>query len=581
MTQTKPLPRGIVWLLRGLWFVVAHLPLGVIRWGSRLLFKSGHKRFLHALKDPRQSQINRLMDILHDNRDTDFGRRHAFLSIDSVEAYQRQVPIRGYPDFESDIHRMLQGESSVLVNAPVTFFARSSGTTGAAKYIPVTEAYLNEMRAVRGLWSRAITQIFPGLVRGHFLTMHSPGIEGYSPMGVPFGSITVAMGGAREDKVDALLQGIPHGIFTVQDFDSKYYLVLRAALDRNISLAGALNPSTLLILFQRLGQWHAQLAQDLEQGEVNPPKPVDAKIMALMTSSQQPRPHVAKLLRQSFARHGLVKPAEVWPKLTGLMCWKGGSAPFYLQKLRAYVDDMPIMDYGYAASEGAFTVVEDTGDGRGLVGVHGHFLEFIPEAQYGRPNPQALLVDQLQQGQRYAVIITAANGLYRYDIGDIVEVADMYNGHPRLRFMHKTGATLSLTGEKVSEAHVVTAVGEAQERSGLSLHGFLVSAQLADPSYYIVVGEHDPVSPQQLKDFLQAFDHALQRHNIEYAAKRDSQRLGPPRLRSAPSGRFEGLRSQRVADGAPDAHVKVPHLWRDISIVDKIAEGGEITLETP
>ena len=55
-------------------------------------------------------------------------------------------------------------------------------------------------------------------------------------------------------------------------------------------------------------------------------------------------------------------------------------------------------------------------------------------------------------------------------------------------------------------------------------------------------------------------DQALCNLNIEYAAKRESQRLGAPIVRRVAAGSYEALRQRRVSEGAPEAQVKIPHL---------------------
>lgn len=580
MSQSSSLPAWLILIIRTLWKFAALLPAGLIRAGARFLFRKNYALHQQASKNPRATQEQHLLKVLQQNRDTVFGREHSFLRIDSVKSFQQQVPIRSYDDFAPYIQRMLQGESAVLVNEALTFFARSSGTTGAAKYIPVTESYLEEMRAVRLMWMRSIALVFPGLVKGLFLTMHSPGIEGHSASGVPFGSITVAMAGEKKDALGEAFDGIPASIFTIKDFDSKYYVLLRAALDRPISLVGAMNPSTLLILFQRLSDWAETLAEDLENGRISPPNPVDQAVLKDMHRSTIKRPKMARRLRQSLARHGFVKAREVWPELCGVLCWKGGSAGFYLDKLRPYIGDLPVMDYGYAASEGAFNIVEDAGAGCGVVGVEGHFLEFIPEERYGKADAPALLVDELEAGKRYAVIITAANGLFRYDIGDMIEVCDFAQNLPRVRFVHKSGQVISLTGEKVSEAQIVQAITDAQQHASVQLDGFLVTAKLADPSFYILAAESQVLSTSEIQNLLDAFDQDLQLGNIEYQAKRASQRLGPPRFVRCNQGAFSQLRHAGLRKGASDAQIKTPHLWNDVNVLDKVCDNPAAQLET-
>jgi len=576
----NPLPRPAVWALRAVWALARLLPPGLVRAGGRALFSKSYGRLVAAAADPRGAQRARLREILERNRNTEFGRRYDFPTIRDFDRYRARVPIHTYDDLEPYISRMIDGEQNVLVSDPVTFFARTSGTTGSPKHIPITDSFVNEFRAGRRVWSRAVSQAFPGLVRGHLLTVHAAGVEGRTPAGVPYGSITVALAGGREEEIDNPLEGIPRGIFRLADFETKYYLTLRAALDVPISLIGALNPSTLYVLCQRLSAWGDRLAKDVATGAITPPGEVPDPLLARLHRRARPRPKVAARLWRSLDAHGLVRPVDVWPRLCGALAWKGGSAPFYLDKLQPYLADLDVMDYGYVATEGNFNIVQDAGDGRGVVGVVGHALEFVPEAAHGDPAAETKLVDELEVGQRYAIIITGSHGLYRYDINDIVEVMGRDGGLPQIRFVHKGGNMISMTGEKVGEAHVLAAARAAFAEVRLEPNGFLVTARLVDPPHYCLALEAPAEAPEaQLRALLRSFDAQLGRVNIEYAAKRESLRLAPPRLLQVAEGAFVGLLARRIEAGAPDAHAKLPHLWRDPAVLDELGAAQELSLE--
>jgi hypothetical protein len=53
-------------------------------------------------------------------------------------------------------------------------------------------------------------------------------------------------------------------------------------------------------------------------------------------------------------------------------------------------------------------------------------------------------------------------------------------------------------------------------------------------------------------------DARLQAINVEYASKRETGRLGAPRLFRLPAGRIAGYKRWRVGQGAPEAQVKDP-----------------------
>ena len=67
------------------------------------------------------------------------------------------------------------------------------------------------------------------------------------------------------------------------------------------------------------------------------------------------------------------------------------------------------------------------------------------------------------------------------------------------------------------------------------------------------------------------------RQNMEYEAKRESQRLGPPVVKRVAAGSYQELRQQRVAEGAPEAQVKIPQLSPNMRFGDQLTVLDEIT----
>jgi hypothetical protein len=137
---------------------------------------------------------------------------------------------------------------------------------------------------------------------------------------------------------------------------------------------------------------------------------------------------------------------------------------------------------------------------------------------------------------------------------------------------------ISITGEKVGEAHVVAAVDSALSFASVEAKGFLVTARLEDPPYYCVAIELEhSVDDARLQILRDACDRGLRKVNIEYDTKRGSQRLAALRLLLTSPGVFEQLRVQRVREGAPEAHVKIPHLWRDAHVLEQLGITAEVS----
>jgi hypothetical protein len=97
------------------------------------------------MNDPVTAQHTVLQDLLASGQNTEFGREHKFSYIQSLADYKKRIRIREYDDLKPYIERMMQGEENVLWNTPVTWFAKSSGTTSEkSKFIPVSDESLKK-----------------------------------------------------------------------------------------------------------------------------------------------------------------------------------------------------------------------------------------------------------------------------------------------------------------------------------------------------------------------------------------------------------------------------------------------------
>jgi len=554
-------------LVKGFFFYTTYLlSYRQFRAGVRLLFRRPWERFRQACRDPAAVQRAMLQELLERARDTEFGRAHGFARIRSLDDYRRAVPVASYDAFEPLIERIGRGERNILTAEPVVYFARTSGTTGRAKNIPCTPRYLEDFRRAQRVWYRSFALSFPGMIKGNPLTVVSNRIECRTAAGIPCGSLSRPLTFRESELADRVVI-IPRDTFLIEDFNSKYYTLLRLAVDNRISTIAAVNPSTIVMFAKKLAQFAPRFVRDIRDGTLSREIDIPAELRRRIQGMLRPHPRRARELEALMNRHGELRPKDAWPMLCGLACWKGGSADFYLGQFGRYFGDRPVLEMGYIASEGHFSIPLDTGSNDGVFSVQSQFCEFIPErerdARPGDPFPPTLTADQLEAGQRYFVVVTGSHGLYRYDMNDVVEVTGFFERTPKIRFVHKGGTVLSITGEKVTETQLVAAVTAAAAEEGLSLEGFSATLRLSDPPRYLLAVESaEPLTDEAAAKLTAAFDRLLCRHNLEYEQKRASERLGPPQILLLAPGAFERYRAERVRQGAPDAHIKPPHVFR-------------------
>ena len=108
------------------------------------------------MNDAVTAQFNVWQDLIVAGQYTEFGRQYNFSYLQSLKDYKRHIPVHDYEDLKPYIERMMQGEDNILWNTPVTWFAKSSGTTSdRSKFIPVSEESLkdNHYRASKDVLS--------------------------------------------------------------------------------------------------------------------------------------------------------------------------------------------------------------------------------------------------------------------------------------------------------------------------------------------------------------------------------------------------------------------------------------------
>jgi hypothetical protein len=528
---------------------------------------------------PAEAQWEKLAEICGRNADTDFGRKHGFERVRSVADYRAAVPANTYDTLSPWIDRVTAGEENVLTADKALMFATTSGTTGAAKYIPVTPSYLQEYSHGIHVHTYRLFADFPGLLEGRVLVSSSNDEEGRTSGGIPYGAISGYLARTQPGVLRRYFV-LPFAICRVKDIDAKYYLTLRHSLAVDIRGIITPNPSSLLLLAQTMADHADELIEDIRRGTVNPAY-LPAGAHPSLTANLTPDPRRAADLAACVRGAGRLTPAEAWPHLRAMSCWKGGTMPLYLRKLPDHFGDKPVRDLGYMASEGRGATPLVNSGAAGVLNVSSHFFEFVPADQHDRPDPDFLCAHELESDHEYYVYLTTSAGLYRYDINDLVRVVDFYRHTPVIQFVRKGQGISSITGEKLTEAQVTSTLLAVVERGGFEFDHVTACVEWGEPPGYALYCETAERWPaDRCRRFLEAVDGGLAAANIEYEAKRSSRRLGPPVLKEVAPGSFTALRQQRVAAGAPESQVKIPHLSCDLRFGEQLTVIGEHRLDT-
>jgi hypothetical protein len=525
------------------------------------------KRFDTLIRTPARAQDRLLRKLLGTNADTEFGRRHRFAGITSLREFQERVPIATYEDLEPYITAEMHGRPNQLTKEPPVLFTTTSGTTGNRKYIPMTREGKRAKSRVTWLWLCALYRDHPGVVRGRILSVVSPEVEGHAPSGVPYGAESGHAYRSMPGPVRSMYTA-PYAVFAIEDYEAKYYTLLRLAAGQNISCIATVNPSTILLLGDRLARHTESIVRDVRDGSLSADIPVPQALRDSLHLKPDPQ-RAAHLERAAAAGGGVLRPGLAWPELAAVGCWKGGTVGAYLERFGTlFPQGPPVRDFGYYATELRGSVpLSDDGDA-GVVAVATNVLEFHPAGEDRAPEGRELLrVDQLQAGERYFVYVTNASGLYRYEMNDIVEVTGYDRQTPLIRFVQKGKGVVSFTGEKLYEVQVIAAVDKALSARRGRYHFIAAVAELVDgttPRLVYLIEFDDPVSDQDGPALVDRLDTALGEQNDEYLTKRKSLRYGAPVIRMVRPGEFDRYRRRMVQSGQrADGQFKVLRLTSD------------------
>ena len=124
------------------------------------------------------------------------------------------------------------------------------------------------------------------------------------------------------------------------------------------------------------------------------------------------------------------------------------------------------------------------------------FFEFAERDAWEAGSPEMFSVGELETGRDYYVVVTTPDGLYRYDMSDIVRVTGWVGATPALVFVQKGSGITSITGEKLHEAQVLDAVPAALGEHGVMADFFIMLADVEAACYTLYAeARATPASP--------------------------------------------------------------------------------------
>lgn len=476
--------------------------------------------------DPEGVQREQLRQLVAHGRRTLWGAEHG---LDRVTTYEDFAAIHSAPApydvFRPYVMRMVRGERDILWPGRCLNFAQSSGTSdGKSKYIPVTRHSLSHNHYLGG------TDVV-----AHYLNIYRDTHL--------FSGRAFILGGSFANEL-TLPPRVRVGDLSANLIDNINPLVNLVRI-----------PSKRIALME---DWNAKL-----------PALVEASLHADVTNISGVPSWFMTVIKEVIRRAGATTIHDVWPRLE--VFFHGGiSFEPYREQYRRLTDPSR-MRYleTYNASEGFFAVQSERDDRSMLLLLDaGVFYEFIPLSEVGSPSPTILPAWKVEQGRVYALVITACNGLWRYEIGDTVRVESV---RPlKITIAGRTRHFINAFGEELMVDNADRAIAAVSALTGAEVANYTAAPVYAGDH---TRGRHQWLvefnrMPDSVAHFAAALDTELQRLNSDYQAKRAGGIfLDPPTVDVAPRGLFDRW---LASTGKLGGQRKVPRLSNDRRFIDAI-----------
>lgn len=481
-----------------------------------------HTRYIDHADAVQQGELVRLIEKAALTR---IGRKYDFSSIRTYRQFASTLPLYSYENLQPQIMRMINGAKDELWPGRCMHFAQSSGTSdGRSKYIPITPESLK--------WNH-----YQGSsdVVSHYLNLN--------PASRIFSGKAFILGGSFSNRLK-----LPRGV-KVGD--------LSANLIENMNpLANLVRiPSRQIALME---DWNAKL-----------PLLVDAAIGQNVTNLSGVPSWFLTVLREVLKKTGKSSIHEVWPNLE--VFFHGGIAFEPYREQYEEICDMDKMHFldTYNASEGFFAVQSDWSTEAMLLLLDaGVFFEFLPVEESGSETPEVYPIWEIEAGRTYELIITAANGLWRYRLGDTVTIQQL--NPVKITIAGRTHSFINAFGEELMVHNADHAITLAAQETGAEILNYTaapvysISGQRGHHQWLIEFARE----PQDTSRFMQLLDQQLREVNSDYDAKRTGDIfLAPPTLVIAPQGLFDRW---LASTGKLGGQRKVPRLNNNRNIIDQM-----------
>ena len=429
--------------------------------------KSIYKKTKLWSDHPVQTQQTVFKEIIRQAKNTQFGIDHHFDSINTFQDFSKKVPIRDYEALKPYVDRMVQGEQNVLWKGKPLYFAKTSGTTSGAKYIPLTkESMPFHIQAARNAILHYIHETGNAdFVNGKMIFLQgSPILE--EKNGIQLGRLS----GIVAHFVPKYLQKNRMPTFEtncIEDWETKVDAIVEETLYEDMTVISGI-PSWVQMYFEKLQQ------------------------------------KASKPVGQLF-------------KNFNLFIYGGVNFEPYRSKFENLIGRKVDSIELFPASEGFFAY-QDSQKEKGMLLLlnSGIFYEFIKSEEFFTERPRRYTIGEVELNVNYVLIISTNAGLWGYNIGDTVQFTSLkpYRVIVSGRIKH----FISAFGEHVIGKEVEHALKQAMENTSIQIKEFTVAPQITPSDglpyhEWFIEFENDPENEEA---FAEAIDNAMRTQNSYY-----------------------------------------------------------------
>ncbi len=455
---------------------------------------------------------------------TEFGKKYKFDKINSIADFKKNVPIGDYDSLKPFIQRILEGEQNILWPSPISWFAKSSGTTSdKSKFIPISKESLDDNHFKGGK------------------DVHALYLRQFPESKVMSGKCLVIGGSHQINQLNA----------------DSFYGDLSAVMLQNMPLYGQLirTPDLSIALMDEWEQKIEMMAHTTIHENVT-------YIAGVPTWT-------IVLIKRILEIAGTDNLHDVWPNLE-LYIHGGVSFKPYRKQFEEFIRG-GIMHYAetYNASEGFFAAQDDLSqEGMLLFLNHGIYYEFMPMEEYGKENPMTCTLKEVELNKNYALILNTNCGLWRYMVGDTIQFTSLQPF--RIKVTGRLKHFINAFGEEVIVDNTDEAIAIASKQTGAIVNDYTaapvyMTGQSNGAHEWIIEFENLPC---ELDVFVTAMDKALQQVNSDYEAKRHKDiALRKPIVHIMPK---DGFKQWLKNKGKLGGQHKVPRLSNERKYLEEI-----------